>query len=46
MTTNMQNGGADSRRIVRGTSPNEDKILAIFEKLNDKDNRVRIYILR
>lgn len=32
-----------ARKIVKGTSPNEDKIIAIFEKLDDENNRVRIF---
>lgn len=32
-----------TRKIVKGTSPQEDKIIAIFEKLNDSNNRTRIF---
>ena len=32
-----------NRKIVKGTSPDEDKIIAIFKKLDDNKNRVRIF---
>ena len=31
------------RRVVKGTSPDEDKIIAIFKKLNNNTNQVRLF---
>jgi hypothetical protein len=32
-----------SRKIVKGTSPDEDKIIAIFEKLHDGSGKTRVF---